>query len=245
MPAETAAPLRIAMWSGPRNISTAMMRSFGNRPDCTVVDEPFYGYYLKATGSDHPGSGEIIASMDCDWRSVARTMTEGAVPTPVQYQKQLTHQMLPEVDPGFTDALLNCFLVREPSRMIVSYAKVRPDFALHELGLPQQLAIYRYVAARAPRAPLVVDAVEVLSDSRAALGRICAHAGIPFLDAMLHWPPGRRETDGVWAPHWYAAVEASTGFEPPPVGTVEVPARYRAMLDEASGIYAEMRALNP
>jgi hypothetical protein len=245
MPAETAAPLRIAMWSGPRNISTAMMRSFGNRPDCTVVDEPFYGYYLKATGSDHPGSGEIIASMDCDWRSVARTMTEGAVPTPVQYQKQLTHQMLPEVDPGFTDTLLNCFLVRDPSRMIVSYAKVRPDFALHELGLPQQLAIYRYVAARAPRAPLVVDAVEVLSDPRAALGRICAHAGIPFLDAMLHWPPGRRETDGVWAPHWYAAVEASTGFEPPPVGTVEVPARYRAMLDEASGIYAEMRALNP
>jgi hypothetical protein len=245
MPAETAAPLRIAMWSGPRNISTAMMRSFGNRPDCTVVDEPFYGYYLKATGSDHPGSGEIIASMDCDWRSVARTMTTGPVPTPVQYQKQLTHQMLPEVDPGFTDTLLNCFLVRDPSRMIVSYAKVRPDFALHELGLPQQLAIYRYVAARAPRAPLVVDAVEVLSDPRAALGRICAHAGIPFMDAMLHWPPGRRETDGVWAPHWYAAVEASTGFEPPPVGTVEVPARYRAMLDEASGIYAEMRALNP
>jgi hypothetical protein len=245
MPAETAAPLRIAMWSGPRNISTAMMRSFGNRPDCTVVDEPFYGYYLKATGSDHPGSGEIIASMDCDWRSVARTMTEGAVPTPVQYQKQLTHQMLPEVDLSFSDAFINCFLVREPSRMIVSYAKVRPDFALHELGLPQQLAIYRYVAARAPRAPLVVDAVEVLSDPRAALGRICAHAGIPFLDAMLHWPPGRRETDGVWAPHWYAAVEASTGFEPPPVGTVEVPARYRAMLDEASGIYAEMRALNP
>jgi hypothetical protein len=245
MPAETAAPLRIAMWSGPRNISTAMMRSFGNRPDCTVVDEPFYGYYLKATGSDHPGSGEIIASMDCDWRSVARTMTEGAVPTPVQYQKQLTHQMLPEVDPGFTDTLLNCFLVRDPSRMIVSYAKVRPDFALHELGLPQQLAIYRYVAARAPRAPLVVDAVEVLSDPRAGLGRICAHAGIPFMDAMLHWPPGRRETDGVWAPHWYAAVEASTGFEAPPVGEVEVPARYRGMLDEANGIYAEMRALNP
>jgi hypothetical protein len=245
MPAEAAPPLRIAMWSGPRNISTAMMRSFGNRPDCTVVDEPFYGYYLKATGSDHPGSEEIIASMDCDWRSVARTMISGPVATPVQYQKQLTHQMLPEVDLGFTDTLLNCFLVREPARMIVSYSKVRPDFALHELGLPQQLAIYRYVAARAPRAPLVVDAVEVLSDPRAALGRICAHAGIPFMDAMLHWPPGRRETDGVWAPHWYAAVEASTGFEPPPTGEVEVPARYRGILEEANGIYAEMRALTP
>lgn len=244
MRAEAVAPVRIAMWSGPRNISTAMMRSFGNRPDCTVVDEPFYGYYLKATGSMHPGREEIIASMDCDWRCVARTMTEGAVPTPVQYQKQLTHQMLHEVDLSFSDALINCFLVREPARMIVSYAKVRPEFALHELGLPQQLAIYRYVAARAARAPLVVDAVEVLSDPGTALGRICAHAGIPFRQEMLRWPPGRRDTDGVWAPHWYAAVEASTGFEPPPVGEIEVPARYRGLLDEANGIYAEMRALH-
>jgi hypothetical protein len=222
-----------------------MMRSFGNRPDCSVVDEPFYGYYLKATGSDHPGREEIIASMDCDWRSVARTMTEGAVPTPVQYQKQLTHQMLSEVDLGFSDSLLNCFLVREPARMIVSYAKVRPVFALHELGLPQQLGIYRHVAARSARAPLVVDAIEVLSDPRAALGRICAHAGIPFREEMLRWPPGRRDTDGVWAPHWYAAVEASTGFEPPPVGEVEVPARYRGILEEANAIYAEMRSVPP
>ena len=151
MPAETAAPVRIAMWSGPRNISTAMMRSFGNRPDCTVVDEPFYGYYLKATGSDHPGRDEIIASMDCDWQSVARAMTEGPVPTPVQYQKQMTHQMLPEVDLAFTDTLVNCFLLREPARAIVSYSRVRPDFDVHDLGFPQQLAIYRYSICRRPQ----------------------------------------------------------------------------------------------
>lgn len=233
------------MWSGPRNISTAMMRSFGNRPDCTVVDEPFYGYYLKATGSEHPGRDEIIARMDCDWQSVARAMTAGPVPTPVQYQKLLTHQILPEVDLSFTDALINCFLLREPVRAIASYARIRPDFALNDLGFPQQLAIYRYVAARAPRPPLVVDAIEVLSDPRAALGRICAHVGIPFMEEMLRWPPGRRETDGVWAPHWYAAVEASTGFEPPPAGEVEVPVRYRGMLEEANAIYAEMRSARP
>ena len=242
MRVEAVAPLRIAMWSGPRNISTAMMRAFENRPDCTVVDEPFYGYYLKATGSDHPGREDIIASMDCDWRSVARTMTEGLVHTPVQYQKQLTHQMLPEVDLSFTGALVNCFLVREPARMITSYIKVRPDFALHELGLSQQRDIYRYVAARASRLPLVVDALEVLSDPRTALGRICAHAGIPFLEQMLHWPAGRRETDGVWAPHWYAAVEASTGFDAPPTVAPEVPARYRGLLAEAEDIYREMCA---
>lgn len=239
---EATAPLRLAMWSGPRNISTAMMRAFENRPDCSVVDEPFYGYYLKATGSDHPGREEIIASMDCDWRSVARIMTEGPVHTPIQYQKLLTHQMLPEVDLGFTEALINCFLVREPARMIASYAKVRPDFALHELGLPQQRDIYRYVAARSSRPPLVVDALEVLSDPRTALCRICAYAGIPFVETMLHWPAGRRATDGVWAPFWYAAVEASTGFEPPPSGEVEVPGCYRGLLAEAEGIYREMRA---
>lgn len=242
MRVEAVAPLRIAMWSGPRNISTAMMRAFGNRPDCSVVDEPFYGYYLKATGSAHPGREEIIASMDCDWCSVARTMTEGQVHTRLQYQKQLTHQMLPEVDLSFTDALINCFLVREPARMIASYIKVRPDFALHEIGLSQQRDIYRYVAARAARPPLVVDALEVLSDPRTALGRICAHAGIPFLEQMLHWRAGRRATDGVWAPHWYAAVEASTGFDAPPSVEPEVPARYRGLLAEAEAIYREMRA---
>lgn len=242
MRVEAIAPRRIAMWSGPRNISTAMMRAFENRPDCTVVDEPFYGYYLQATGSDHPGRDEIIAGMDCDWGRVARTMTAGPVPTPVQYQKQLAHQMLPEVDLGFTDALINCFLVREPARMIASYAKVRPDFALHELGLSQQRDIYRYVAARAPRPPLVVDALEVLLDPRTALGRICAYAGIPFLEQMLHWPAGRRASDGVWAPHWYAAVEASTGFDAPPTVAPEVPARYRGLLAEAEDIYREMRA---
>ena len=126
--------------------------------------------------------------------------------------------------------------------MIASYSKVRPDFALHELGLSQQRDIYRYVAARASRLPLVVDALEVLSDPRTALGRICAHAGIPFLEQMLHWPAGRRETDGVWAPHWYAAVEASTGFDAPPTVEPEVPARYRGLLAEAEDIYREMCA---
>lgn len=242
MRAEERACVRIAMWSGPRNISTAMMRAFENRPDCTVVDEPFYGYYLKATGSDHPGREQIVAAMDCDWRSVARTLTTADAGAAVQYQKHMTHHMLPEVDLGFTDTLLNCFLVREPARMIASYAKVRPTFTLDELGLPQQLAIHRFVAARSARPPLVLDAAEVLADPRAALGRLCAHAGIPFMEQMLSWPPGRRDSDGVWAPWWYAAVEASTGFEPPPTGEVEVPASCRGMLEEAEGLYREMRA---
>jgi hypothetical protein len=242
MPAETPAPVRIAMWSGPRNISTAMMRSFGNRADCTVVDEPFYGYYLKASGADHPGREQIVAAMDCDWRSVAHALTEAPVPTPVYYQKHMTHHMLDAVDLGFTDALLNCFLIRDPVRMIDSYARVRPEFGLEDLGLPQQLRIFREVARRSGRVPFVLDAAEVLADPRAALGRLCAHCGIPFDPAMLSWPAGKRATDGVWAPYWYSAVEASTGFDAPPAHPVDLPPRFADLAAEALAIYRELRA---
>jgi hypothetical protein len=234
--------LRIAMWSGPRNISTAMMRSFENRADTVVVDEPFYGYYLKRSGSDHPGREQIIAAMDCDWRSVAFSLTDTPCTAPVFYQKHMTHHMLSEVDLSFTDALLNCFLVREPARMIVSYSRVRPDFTLEDLGLPQQLAIYREVSERSASRPFVLDAADVLVDPRAALQRLCRHAGIAFSESMLSWPAGARASDGVWAPYWYASVEASTGFEPPPETEVDVPLRFRPMLEQAQQIYAAMVA---
>jgi hypothetical protein len=237
-PARPGPIVRLAMWSGPRNISTALMRAFENRSDTIVVDEPFYGYYLSRTGIDHPGRDEIIAAMDCNWRSVAARLAE-EVPAPcrVYYQKHMTHHMQDEVDLAFTDALVNCFLVRDPARMIASYARVRPHFTLADLGLPQQLKIFEYVHRRAGRRPLVIDAAEVLGDPQAALIRLCRHAGIEFDRAMLAWPPGRRASDGVWAPHWYAGVEASTGFQAPPVDAVEVPARYAGIHTEAREIY--------
>jgi hypothetical protein len=241
MPDDGDGVVRIAMWSGPRNISTAMMRSFENRPDAAVVDEPFYGYYLARTGLDHPGRDDIVATMDCDWRTIAtRLVDEVPAPCRVYYQKQMTHHMLDEVDLGFTDALLNCFLVRDPARMIASYARVRPDFTLEDLGLPQQLRIFEYVRRRAGRAPLVLDAADVLTDPEPALTRLCDHVGVAFDPAMLRWPPGRRASDGIWAPYWYSAVEASTGFQAPPDGEVAVPARYAGMLDEAQRLYRSL-----
>lgn len=235
---------RIAMWSGARNISTAMMRSFENRPDSCVIDEPFYGYYLAQTGIHHPGHEDIIASMDCHWHSVARSLTQAA-PDPsaaVYYQKHMTKHMLPEIDLSFLDPFTHCFLIREPRRMIASFAKVVPDFDMDELGFSQQIMLFRRVRDRLGKAPPVIDSALTLQNPQSVLSQLCERINIPFHAEMLHWPPGPRNSDGIWAPHWYASVEASTGFAEPASETTqaEVPARYEALCQEAEEIYAEM-----
>jgi hypothetical protein len=209
-------PIRIAMWSGPRNISTAMMRSFGNRPDTAVVDEPFYAAYLSATGIDHPMREETLASQSADWAEVGRALT-GPVPggRAVWYQKHMTHHMLPGVDLGWAAACRNAFLIRPPEQVLASYAAKRGEVSLADIGFERQAELFDREAQRAGRAPPVVEAADVLADPRRTLGALCEALAIPFSDAMLSWPPGRRDTDGVWAPVWYDAVERSTGFAKP------------------------------
>ena len=235
---------RIAMWSGPRNISTALMRSFENRPDCSVVDEPLYGYYLKRTGLAHPGDDEIVRSMDCDWRSVVTDLCRREPGScSIFYQKQMTHHILPEVELDFTDSLKNCFLIREPRRIIASYLRVRPDFRLEELGFPQQWQLFNRVADRLGVAPPVIDSAQVLKAPEKNLRALCAAVGIEFSPVMLQWPAGARLSDGVWAPHWYGAVEKSTGFQAPEnalLETIKIPLRYEVLCEEADRIYAEL-----
>jgi len=207
--------LRIAMWSGPRNISTALMRAFENRADCAVVDEPFYAAYLAATGIDHPGREEILASQSQEWATVAKALCRDA-PAPIYYQKHMTQHLLPGADLRFSENLHNCFLIRDPRRIIVSYAKVRAEFDLEELGFPQQQRLFERECDRLGEAPPVLDAERVLADPRGVLGQLCEKLGIAFDERMLSWPPGPRASDGVWAPHWYASVRRSTGFAAPP-----------------------------
>lgn len=208
--------VRIAMWSGPRNISTAMMRSFENRPDAAVVDEPFYAVYLAATGADHPMRAEVLASQPTDWRAVVADLT-GVVPDGrrVFYQKHMTHHMLPAIGREWTAGVRNAFLIRAPEDVLLSYTEVRGQATLDDIGVPQQLELFEREAERLGRAPPVVDSYDVLRDPRGVLGALCAAVGIPFSDRMLKWPAGRRASDGVWAPAWYAAVERSTGFSAP------------------------------
>ncbi len=220
------------MWSGPRNLSTALMRSFGNRADCTPVDEPLYAAYLETTGLDHPGRDDVIASQSTDWEELAREITTGPVSTPLQYQKHMTHHLLPAMPREPLGALTHAFLVRDPERVLTSYAKVREEPTLADLGLPQQVEVFERWGGP------VVDAADVLADPRATLTALCAVLGIAFDDAMLTWPAGPRETDGVWAAHWYAGVEASTGFATESPGSHDaLPAHLEPLLDQCRPYY--------
>lgn len=209
-------PVRIAMWSGPRNISTAMMRSWGNRPDTFVCDEPFYAHYLAATGREHPGAAEVIASGETDWRRVIERLT-GDVPKGKQvfYQKQMTHHLLPKMERGWLEAVTNCFLIRDPREVMASYIKKNNDPTLEDIGFVQQAEIFDWVRARTGAIPPVIDARDVLESPRKILGLLCAAVGVEFMDSMLSWPAGPRETDGIWAKHWYREVETSTSFRRP------------------------------
>jgi hypothetical protein len=206
--------VRIAMWSGPRNISTAMMRSFENRPDCAVVDEPFYAAYLAQTGLDHPMRDEVLASQSQDWAEVARGLAQDT-PAAVFYQKHMTHHMTPGVGLDWMAACRSAFLIRDPGAVLASYVKTRAQVSLEDIGVVRQRELFDREADRLGSAPPVVEGADVLADPRGVLVALCAALDIPFREEMLAWPAGRRDTDGVWAPAWYAAVERSTGFAAP------------------------------
>ncbi len=230
--------VRIAMWSGPRNISTAMMRSWGNRADTFVVDEPFYAFYLNTTNKKHPGANEVIASGETDWRRVIARLT-GPTPDdrPIFFQKQMTHHLLPEVDRQWLSAVTNCFLLRDPREVIASYVKKREEPTLADLGFVQQAEIFDFVRARTNSVPPVIDAKDVLENPKRTLQLLCEAIGVKFSDSMLSWPPGLRETDGVWAKHWYDEVAKTTSFQPYQARDLKVPARFQEIHDRCREFY--------
>ena len=204
--------LRLAMWSGPRNISTAMMRAWENRPDCQVVDEPFYACYLQSTGIDHPMRTEVITNQSTERQQVIAGLVGS--PAPIFYQKHMTHHMLPGMELSWTRKLHHCFLIRDPFEVIASYSRKRASLTTEDIGIVRQLELYEELQRITRQKIPVVDAKAVLVNPQGVLDRLCGFFDIEFLPEMLSWPPGRRESDGVWAEHWYQAVERSTGFEP-------------------------------
>ncbi|NKX45242.1 HAD family hydrolase [Roseicyclus persicicus] len=230
--------MRIAMWSGPRNLSTAMMYAFAARGDCAASDEPFYAAYLAATGADHPMRAEILAAGETDPGQVAAACA-GPVPGARLhwYQKHMAHHMVEGFPLGWAGVCVNVHLIRHPARVIASYAEKRGEMTLEDIGFPQQARLWELLPGP------VVDSADIRADPARMLGRLCAEIGLPYSDAMLQWEAGPKPFDGSWAPHWYNAVHRSTGFAGPEGPVPEVPPGRRALLDAALPVYEAMRAV--
>ena len=245
MTGQTTAPVaRIAMWSGPRNISTAMMYSFASRSDCTVWDEPFYAFYLANAGIEHPMNAAVISAGIEDYDNVVERCCSGPPePATVFYQKHMTHHMLPGCDRGWMDGVTNAFLIRSPERVLASYARKRDEVELRDIGFVEQAEIFRATADRLGAPPPVVDADDILTAPQATLSALCEKIGIAFDAAMLSWPAGPKPFDGAWAPHWYNAVWQSTGFQAPPEASDNtLPDAHRRIADQALPLYEELKA---
>lgn len=237
--------VRVAMWSGPRNISTALMRSWGSRADCFVSDEPLYAHYLStlddARRRGHPVWEEVMRSQPTDCREVAGRLT-GPIPggKRVWYQKHMAHHLTPQCDRDWIAGLTNCFLIRDPASMITSFIKVIDNPTALDLGLPQQVELFERVRRESGRTPAVIDSRDMLLDPGLMLRRLCGRVGVEFDPAMLSWPPGTRHEDGVWGPHWYASVYQSTCFGAHAEKSKRIPRRLLTVLDECTALYETM-----
>jgi len=236
---------RIAMWSGPRNISTAMMRSWENRADTQVVDEPFYACYLNATGIIHPMQSEVLASQSSNWDQVISGVLQSTLEPSVsiQYQKHMTHHMVGNLDMDWFNSVRHAFLIRHPAEVVASYAKKREGITAEDLGFENQNKIFELALSAGSKNIPIIDAKDVLSNPRKALTLLCDALDLPFDKGMLNWPTGKRDTDGVWSAHWYQNVEKSTGFSPYSEKLISLNSDQQKIVNECLPFYERMHKL--
>lgn len=232
------------MWSGPRNLSTAMLYAFGNRADCAAWDEPFYGAYLALTGIDHPLRDATLQAWENDPARVAATIG-GPVPDGREhwYQKHMTHHMVDGIPLDWVAGVTNVFLIRHPARVIASYIAKRENPDDRDIGFADQGRLFDAVTRIAGNPPMVVDSADIRRAPRETLAALCDAIGLPFDPAMLSWPKGPKPFDGPWAPHWYNAVHASTGFGADEGPLPDTPDVLRPLLDRAMPVYERLHAL--
>jgi hypothetical protein len=229
----------ICLWSGPRNVSTALKYSFAQRDDVAVIDEPLYGHYLLVSGADHPGRDEILSAMNCDGDAVMRELLDRQAdnPSPRLFIKHMAHHLV-GLDLGFLEQTCNIFLIRNPREMLPSLTIQLPRAVLADTGLQQQWELFADLRDSG-QSPAILDSRELLLDPPGVIRRLCDHIGLPFTESMLQWDAGPREEDGVWAPHWYDAVHKSTGFAPYKAKT-GFPERLQPLLDECQPWYDKL-----
>ena len=234
--------LNIAMWSGPRNLSTALMRSFANREDVTsVLDEPLYAAYLVSTGKDHPMRDEVIASQLSDAEEVANICTQSKG-SGICYQKHMVQHLHDTYDTQWIFKLTNCFLIRNPEEVVDSFLLKLPDAKFEDFGFDQQLNIFNLVTSNSKIAPLVIDATELRKNPEDILKKACSKLSISWDPRMLEWKSGLRSYDGVWAPHWYPSVESSTHFKKYKKNTNTFSTKTKSIIHKAMPGYEELRA---
>ena len=228
----------LCLWSGPRNVSTALMYSFAQRPDTRVIDEPLYGHYLRVSGADHPGRNEIMQAINCDGNAVMRTLLGGIRPdAELLFLKHMAHHLV-DLDLSFLAETQNVFLIRDPQEMLPSLTVQIPHARLVDTGLSRQWDVFQNLEAEGQE-PIIIDSRELLLDPTAVLKTLCQHLHIDFNDNMLGWSAGPIREDGVWAKHWYHAVHKSTGFARY-LEKGEFPEKLRPLLDECSPYYANL-----
>lgn len=230
--------VRLNVWSGPRNVSTALMYSFAQRSDARVVDEPLYAHYLRVTGADHPGRELVLAAQDQDGAQVVENVILGPCDRPLLMLKQMAHHLV-DLDRGFLAKTTNVLLTREPEQMLTSLVENIPEPTLRDTGYAAQTEILEHLRSIGQE-PVVIVAHRVLQDPRRVLTKLCERVGVRFEDAMLSWTPGPRPEDGVWAPFWYASVHRSTGFQRASKKDARVPERLRPLLAECREHYAAL-----
>ena len=228
----------INLWANPRNISTAIMYSFAQRRDTTVVDEPLYAYYLQKTGLEHPGTKEILKSQPTEFRKVIDAVYNNEYPTPLAFVKQMSHHIMNE-NKSFMLECENIILIRNPKRMIQSLSKVIDDLTIDDLGILKSMEISNFLQKHGKSA-VILDSDELLKKPEKVLSILCKRISIPFDSAMLSWKAGKRAEDGVWAPYWYSNVHQTTGFSVLPKEDKELPKNYQSLHDECLPFYQQL-----
>lgn len=231
----------VCLWSGPRNVSTALMYSFAQRADTKVVDEPLYGHFLRVSGAQHPMREDVLAAVNTDGNDVMRKLLSEPAQDAVTvlFMKQMAHHLV-DLDQSFMQRTHNIFLIRNPREMLPSLTIQLPDARLEDTGLATQWQLFERLIANG-QDPVVLDSRELLLDPAGVLGSLCEHLDLDYTDKMLTWPAGARAEDGVWAPHWYHAVHKSTGFAPY-VAKSEFPQNLEALLAECKPWYDKLFA---
>jgi len=231
--------VHIAMWSGPRNLSTALMYAFDARAEFSVLDEPFYGSYLQASGADHPMREEILANMETDPKAVAKQLIrprDGYL-----YSKQMTHHILASFNRDWFSSATHAFLIRHPARVVASYARKREKVSLDMIGYVEQWRISEEVAG-AGQKPIIIDSNDIRNNPEEALRKLCNALGLSWDPAMLRWDAGGNPADGVWATHWYGAVHQSRGFAGPEGPLPELSEGHCEVVKEAMPYYLALAA---